>query len=333
MNIRVSVIIVTYNSSPTIENCLNFLNTQTLKDFEVILVDNGSRDHTIEIVESLKSKLNYPLSLVPLGENKGFAGGNNHALGYASGQYIAVLNPDAFAEALWLEKLLDAMEAYPKAGIGASKMIVHGSNTIDSAGVGMSAAHKGFNRGEGTDGGRYGSTEYVFGACGGAAIYRKELLDEIGFFDEDFFLIHEDVDLSFRAQLAGWKVLYVPSAKVQHKVSASIKKLSDIQVYFTIRNSDLMRIKNVPFPLFLRYFLAYFVGVFMEFFYFAVRHNRLTVYLKAKMDVLRFLPVMLKKRGEILNNRKVGNAYIAGIMTPVWQKDYFKNKLGKLFHG
>src|SRR5208337_3264167 len=93
--------------------------------------------------------------------------------------------------------------------------------------------------------------EYIFGACAGAALYRRSMLDEIGFLDDDFFLIHEDTDLNWRAQLSGWRTLYVPSALVYHKVRSTIGPMSDISVYYTLRNSELVRIKNIPCPLFL----------------------------------------------------------------------------------
>jgi GT2 family glycosyltransferase len=331
MRVAISVLIVTYNSAETIEDCLTSLNRQTFRDFEVILVDNGSKDDTVKTIEFLGPRLTYPFKLVPLGENKGFAGGNNHALRFAKGQYIALLNPDAAADDNWLAELWRAMNAHPEAGIGASKVTVAGSEILDSAGLGMASVLKSFNRGEGEDSGQYCSLEYVFGACGAAAVYRKTLIDNLGFFDEDFFLLHEDVDLSFRAQLSNWKVLYVPSARLQHEVSASIKKMSDMQVYFTTRNSELVRVKNVPLSVFIRCFPAYLAYEFAEFFYFAVRHRRLGLYFKAKLDVLRLLPKMLQKRKEIMQKKRVGDSYISSLMTSIWQRSYFRCKIRKLF--
>lgn len=328
----VSVLIVTYNSAETIEDCLTSLNGQTFRDFEVILVDNSSNDNTVGIVESLISRLDFSLKLIPLNENRGFAGGNNHALRFAKGQYIALLNPDAFADVRWIEDILGAMEAHPEAGIGASKMIVHGSETIDSAGDGFSTVLKGYKRGEGKNMKLFDREEYVFGACAGAAIYRKKLIDEIGFFDEKFFLIYEDTDLNFRAQLAGRRVLYIPAAFVQHKVRSSIGGMSDSAVYYSLRNSELVKIKNIPLGIFLRCLPGFVINAAAEFFYFALKHGRLHLYLKAKLDVLRLLPRVIQKRREIMRNRKVYNDYISSIMTPAWGKDYFKNKLRKFLH-
>ncbi len=329
----VSVLIVTYNAGETIGDCLNALDGQTFGDFEVIVVDNASRDNTVEILESMKARLRYPLNIIRLDENRGFAGGNNHALRFAKGQYIALLNPDAFADARWLEELVGAMKAHPEAGIGASKLIVYGIDIIDSAGDGFSTALKGYKRGEGKDMRLFDFEEHVFGACAGASIYRKDLIDEIGFFDEDFFLIFEDTDLSFRTQLAGWKVVYVPSAVVRHKVRSSIGRMSDTAVYYTIRNSEFVRIKNVHLGVFLRCLPEFIAGALTEIFYFVVKHKRLRLYLMAKRDVLRLLPRMLRKRKGIMHNRKADNGYILGLMTSVWQKDFLREKLGKLFYG
>lgn len=333
MNVAISVLIVTYDSAATIEDCLASLNRQTFRDFEVILVDNDSTDYTVKTVEFLRPRLTYPFNLVRLDENKGFTGGNNHALRFASGEYIALLNPDAAADDNWLAELWRAMDSHPEAGIGASKVIVAGSELLDSAGLGMSAVLKSFNRGEGENAGQYCDQAYVFGACGGAAVYRKRLIDEIGFFDDDFFLLHEDVDLSFRAQLSNWKVLYVPSARVQHQVSASIRKLSDMQVYFGVRNAELVRLKNVPLTVFMRCLPAYLAGEVAEFLYFAGKQRKPGLYFKAKLDVLRLLPEMLKKRKTIIQGKKVDAGYILGLVTSLWQRSYFKCKAKKLFLG
>ena len=124
-------------------------------------------------------------------------------------------------------------------GICASKLIVYGTNIIDSAGDGFSTSLKGFKRGEGENATLYNKRENVFGACAGAAIYRRKMIEEIGFLDEDFFLILEDTDLNLRAQRHEWKVLYVPEAIVFHKVGYSIGNKSDKSYYYALRNNKL----------------------------------------------------------------------------------------------
>jgi GT2 family glycosyltransferase len=194
----VSVIVIIYNSSSTVKDCLISLEEQTRKDFEVILVDNNSHDNTREVVEYIKSIFNFPLKTFSLDRNIGFAGANNFALKQAVGGYIALINPDATAENFWLEELIKAMDSQSEVGICASKMIEDKINVIDSAGDIYTPVLKGFKRGEGESSKRFNDREYIFGACAGAARYRRKMIEEIGFSDEDFFLIHEDTDLNFR---------------------------------------------------------------------------------------------------------------------------------------
>lgn len=332
---KVSIIIVNYNGKGFITGCLKALEGQSFKDFEIIIVDNGSSDDSLyEIQEFFKESPITPfVKLVPLDGNLGFAGGNLEGLRYIKGGYIALLNNDTEADKKWLEELIKAMDEHPEVGICASKMIVCGKDIIDSAGDIYSTLLKGAKRGERERKEKYNKLEYVFGACAGAALYRRKMLEEIGFLDEDFFLIHEDTDLNFRAQLAGWKVLYVPTAIVYHKVRSSIGHMSDIAVYYTLRNSEFVRIKNVPIGVFIRCFPEFIIGIVTEFIYFAIKHRRLRLYFKAKMDVLRMLPKMLKKRAVIMRNKKVNNSYLLSIITPIWQKDFLMLKIKKLLYG
>jgi hypothetical protein len=221
------------------------------------------------------------------------------------------------------------LESHPEVGICASKMIANGNNVIDSAGDGYATSLKGFKRGEGEKVEKCNQSEYVFGACAGAALYRREMLREIAFLDEDFFLIHEDTDLNFRAQLHGWKVMYIPTAIVYHKVRSSIGKMSPMAVYYTLRTSEFVRIKNVPLGVFIRCFPEFIIGILTEFIYFAIKHKQLRLYLKAKIDAIRMLPKMLKKRAVIMKKRKVSHRYLLNMMTPVWQKDFLISKIKK----
>jgi len=329
----VSVIVITFNSSPTIKDCLVSLEEQTLKDFEVILVDNNSFDNTSEIVEYIKPALNFPFQTFYLDRNIGFAGGNNFALKHATGRYIALLNPDAMAENLWLEELVKSMDSHSELGICASKIIDDKSKVIDSAGDIYTSVLRGFNRGEGESSKRFNDQEYIFGASACAVLYRRKMLNGIGFLDEDFFLIHEDTDLNLRAQLSGWKVLYVPTAIVYHKVRSSIGLMSDTAIYHTLRNSEWVRIKNIPFGVLLRCIPDLLVGALTEFLYFGVKHKRLKLYLKAKADTIRMFSRISKKRAMIMRNKKVSNQYLLNLMTPIWQKSFVMTKIKKFFRG
>jgi hypothetical protein len=272
------------------------------------------------------------VKLVPLGENLGFSGGGLEGLKHANGEYIALLNNDTEPDEQWLEQLVIAMDSNLAIGMCASKLILYGSGIMDSAGDGFSTLLRGFKRREGGKASLYEKGQYVFGACAGAALYRRKMIEEIGFFDEDFFLIHEDTDLNFRAQLYGWKVLYVPTAIVYHKVRSSIGHMSNTAVYYTLRNSEFVRMKNVPLAILLRCLPEFAMGMLTEFIYFAIKHKRLKLYFKAKVDAIRMLPKMVRKRTMILGNRKVSHKYLLSIMTPVWQKDFLITKMEKFFH-
>jgi hypothetical protein len=325
----VSVIIVAFNQKEMLLEAIDSLLKQTYPDVEIIIVDNNSIDGTSDFIKTKRPQISYIKSEV----NLGFAGGNNLGLEHSNGEYIALLNSDAIAQADWLETLTAAMDTHPDVGICASKLLVFGTEVIDSAGDGFSANLKGFKRGEGLPARSYGKEEYVFGACAGAALYRRKMLDEIDFFDEDFFLIHEDTDLNFRAQLAGWKVLYVPKAIVNHKVRSTIGSMSDIAIYYTLRNCEFVRLKNIPLVVFLQCLPSYVFGTIADFFYFALRHGKLKLYVKAKTDVIKKLKLMLGKRKKIMRMKRVDNSYIYSMMAPVWNRQFFLTKLKKFFHG
>jgi GT2 family glycosyltransferase len=331
---RVSVIVINYNGEILIKDCLKALGRQNFKDFEIIVLDNGSLDNSIDEIKNFLevNPISPLIKLIPLGKNYGFAGGCLKGLDYAKGQYIALLNNDTEPDNNWLEELVTAMDSDPNVGICASKLIVYGNDIIDSAGDGFSTCLKGFKRGEGREVSLYNVKQYIFGACAGAALYRRKMIEEIGFLDEDFFLIHEDTDLNFRAQLYGWKALYIPSAIIYHKVRSSIGKMSDIAIYYTLRNTEFVRIKNVPIWLFIRFFPEFIITIMAEFIYFVIKHKYFMLYLKAKRDAFKLLPKMLKKREAILKNRKVSNKYLINIMTPVWQKEFLRAKIKKFLY-
>ena len=331
---KVSVIILNYNGEGLTVGCLNALAGQTLKDFEVVIVDNGSIDNSpYEIQMFLKESPLAPITkLISLDRNFGFAGGNIQGLKHAhNSEYIALLNNDTEPENNWLEHLVSAMDSEPMVGICASKLIVYGTNIIDSAGDGFSTSLKGFKRGEGENAALYSKKEYIFGSCAGAALYRRKMIDEIGFLDEDFFLIHEDTDLNLRAQLYGWKVLYVPEAIVFHKVGYSIGNKSDKSHYYALRNSELVKIKNIPLFLFLRYSLILLLGTLSEFFLFAIWHRKTILYFKAKLDAIKLLPTMLNKRKINMKARRLCSKDLRKIMTPILKLkwDFLRNKFRK----
>ena len=184
------------------------------------------------------------VKVLALEVNLGLAGGINYALQAAEGEYLAALNNDTEADKGWAAALVDALRGHPDAGMVASKMLLFDRrDTFHAAGDGFYSNGLPFNRGVWQkDRGQYDRREYVFGACGGAAAYRREMIDRIGFFDEDLFMYCEDVDLNWRAQIAGYKCLYVPEAVVYHCLSATGGGSSPVSIPAAIPSSTWSRI-------------------------------------------------------------------------------------------
>jgi GT2 family glycosyltransferase len=316
---KVSVLIVNYKGIDHLPDCLKALRAQTFRDFEIILIDNASDDGSVEYVRK-----NHPeVRLFPLARNTGFTGGNIAGLKEARGEYIALLNPDTEADPDWLAELIVPMEEMPLVGICASKMIFHGTQTIDSAGDILLTSVTAYKRGTGTPVWNYPTAGPVFGACGGAALYRRQMIEEIGFFDDDFFLVHEDTDLNFRALLAGWKCAYVATAIVRHKARATIGHRSPLAIRQMSRNLEWVWIKNMPRPLMLRYLHH---KIFAEVYTFldCARDFRTIAFLKGKIGALAGLPKMLRKRREVQSLRKASIEEIDRMLTNAFSKEILK---------
>ena len=242
----VSVIIVNYNGIGLLEDCLGSLREQTFRDFEVILVDNASSDGSVAFVRGNDPEV----TVLQNHKNLGYGGGNNAGIMMAKGEYLCLLNNDTKADTNWLLKLVEAASRGDKnVGMFASKILNYDHpDVIDNTGLFM--FRDGIARGRGRlekDSGQFGSHEEVFFPSGCAGFYKKEMLDEIGLFDEDFFLYLDDVDIGLRARMNGWKCIYVSDAMVYHKYSASSDPYSPLKAYFVERNRIWIVIKYFPF--------------------------------------------------------------------------------------
>ena len=217
--LRASVVIPNWNGLEHLPGCLEALEAQTMRAFEIVLADNGSEDGSLAYLAE-----RWPgVRVVALGCNLGFPAACNAGIVASTGDYVVLLNNDTAAEADWLEQLVAAMDAHPDFSWGSSRLVRYDDPaTIDSAGhtysIWVGAAH---NIGEGEPATAHASGGRVFGATAAASIYRRTLFDDIGLFDEEFFFIHEDTDLDLRANIAGHRCLYVPEAVVRHKRGAS----------------------------------------------------------------------------------------------------------------
>jgi GT2 family glycosyltransferase len=298
---QVSVIVVNWNGKHHLEECLSSLSNQTFEQFESILVDNGSTDGSVEFV--LK---HFPeVRIIRLKENVGFCRGNNIGFQHSMGDFVALLNNDTRVDRRWLEELCNAMEQDPEIGMCASCIANYFCpDILDTAGDGYDICGVGFKIGNGLKVTERKRNEYVFGACAGAALYRRSMIDEIGFFDNDFFAVGEDIDLSFRANLRGYKCVYVPSAVVYHKIGQTVGSDSDFLLYHARRNVEYAYFKNMPWPL---VFLTLPLHVIYNLLTFAqaLGQGRWHVFLKAKRDFLINFAKICKKRKTIQLLRKI----------------------------
>ena len=324
---QVRIIVVNWNGRAFLEECLQSIREQTYRSFSVVLVDNGSTDGSLMLVRN-----RFPeVQVIALPENRGFAAANNCALQGLGTPYAALLNNDAVAAPDWLGYLVEALEQTKEAGFAASKMLYgHQPDVIDRCGDGYTRAGVGLLRGRGEPASNYDRREWVFGACGGAALYRTDMLRDIGLFDEDFFLIHEDLDLSFRAQLRGYRCLYVPEARVLHKASGSLVYDSPVSVYYGHRNLEWTYLKNMPGRLMLRTILPHFFYDLAALGYFTFR-GRSFDYLLAKRDAWRGFQRARQKRVQVQKNRRVSDQYIWSLLSRERLFPRFLNRFRK--HG
>ncbi|MCA9970844.1 MAG: glycosyltransferase family 2 protein, partial [Anaerolineales bacterium] len=247
-----SIIIPHFNGKQHLADCFAALRQQTEPDFEVLLVDNGSTDGSQALVRA-----EYPeVRLLELGENRGFTGACNAGWQAARGEIIILLNNDTAVSPTWLAEIRAAFARCPEAGSIACKMLLFDRRDhFHTAGDYVRLDGIPGNRGVWQrDVGQYDREEFVFSACGGAAAYRRAMLDEIGFLDDDFFFSCEDVDLGWRANLAGWRVLYVPTAVVYHKLKATGGAVTGS--YYDGRNFLYLIWKNYPTSLLRRHWRA-----------------------------------------------------------------------------
>ena len=314
----VTVVIVNWNGKHLLAECLDSLLAQSEKSVEIVLVDNGSKDGSAAFVQE-----QYPrVRLVSLPENVGFAGGNNAGIRDASGAYIALLNNDTKVDPEWLASLLQEAEASPqRTGMWASKILSY-SNPLIFDNVSLLLYPDGLARGKGrleTDKGQYDQLGEALFPSGCAGLYRKEMLDEIGLFDEDFFAYADDVDLGLRARLAGWGCVYVPSAKVLHKYSASSSAYSPLKAFLVERNRIWVLFKYYPLEMILvsplvtgARLLAHFYGALTgrgasgKFTKQSSVLQAMAILLKAWYFALKALPGILRQRRAFSPLRRIG---------------------------
>ncbi len=296
----VSVIIVNWNSGEHLANCLNHLVQQSVQPERIWVVDNASTDGS---ATEIKAQDN--LSVLAMDSNLGFAEGNNYALNLCTSEYVALLNPDAFPEPDWLEKLLATAVLHPKAAaFGSCQLSADKPELLDGIGDTYHISGLVWREGHGRQASTTSSiSQEIFSPCAAAALYRREALLEVEGFDKDYFCYVEDVDLGFRLRLAGYKAMIVPDAVVKHIGSVTTGgQHSDFAVYYGHRNLVWTYVKDMPGVLFWVFLPLHLLLNIVTLFWFSTK-GQAGVIFRAKQDAVRGIPAMWRKRRSIQASR------------------------------
>ena len=318
----ISVVIVTWNGRAFLDACLTAVSLQEGVDAETILVDNASTDGTVEHV-----RRRYPwVRLVTLPENRGFAGGNNAGVRESRGRLVALLNNDTVPNPDWLRTLRDGLDERAGFALATSRIVyMHDPGLIDSAGDGLLRWGGAFERLHGAPAAAAREPGEVFGVCGAACLMPAAVFRALGGFDEDFFASHEDVDLSYRARLQGYRCRYVAGAVVRHHGSGTLGHASRFSVFHGQRNLEWVYVKNTPATLLARTLAGHFIYNAAAAVHFA-RGGLLGTFLHAKVAALAGLPRMLRKRAAIQRNRRVDAADIWPLLERKWLATKLREK-------
>jgi GT2 family glycosyltransferase len=310
----VRVIVLNWNGRSWLDRCLTALRRQTFRDFEVVLVDNGSTDDSVPFVRHAFPEC----TALPLPGNAGFAAGNNAGAQGSSAEYLVFLNNDTEVDPGWLHALVDVAERDSSVGLVTSHIVfMDRPDLLDSAGDGYLQCGGAFKIGHGQAAQNTAGVEEVFGACGAAFLIRRELFTRLGGFDADMFMVYEDVDLSYRARLLGARCMCAHAAVVRHAGSASLGRISEAAVYYGQRNLEWTWIKNSPRQLLMRslashalYDLAGLAGY--------ARAGHLGAWIRGKAAAIAGLPDVWRKRRDVQRQISVDPDRLWTLMEPNW---------------
>ncbi len=311
----VSVVIPNWNGAHFLPGCLDSLRRQDYAPLEILVADNASSDGSRDLLNE-----RYPdVTLLALPENRGFTGACNAGMAAARGEIVVLLNNDTEVDPGWVSAIVDTFVRHPEAGLVASKMLLFDRRDhFHTAGDLFRVDGRLFNRGVWErDEGQYDQEEYVFSACGGSAAYRRAMLDEIGLLDDDFFFSCEDMDLAWRAQLAGYRCVYQPAAVVYHRLAATGGGVT--ASYHDGRNMIWLLVKNYPGALWRKHGLKVLraqLGLAWEALR-AWRGAAARARLRGMVAGLIGIPRMMRKRRGIQRSRRVSLAYLESILTPM----------------
>jgi len=332
---RVAIVVLNWNGIEDTLLCLDSLLQQTYKDYQIVVIDNGSIDNSVARLQEYIKNHSSEITLLLNKTNLGFAGGVNTGIRWALEKKfdsVALFNNDAVADKLWLESLVTAMTP-SEVGIATGLLLHEDGETIDSTGDWYSKWGLPFPRNRDDARNSAPESEYVFSASGGASLYKAAVFQDIGLFDETFFAYYEDTDISFRAQLAGYKITYTPNAVAYHKQGATSSKLPGFTVYQTFKNLPLLFLKNVPRKLLFsvgeRFLLAYILMYLNTF-----THRSGWPATKGVAKALALSFGALRLRRSIQKNKRVSTSYIKSILWDDLPPDQTGlRKFRKLFTG
>jgi GT2 family glycosyltransferase len=318
-NDRVSVTIVTFNSGRFIKRCLESVLAQRYADKEIIIIDNASTDGTADILEQFVDRCR----VVYNDENIGFAAAQNQAIRMSSGEWVLTLNPDVLLLPNFIQALADTGQMDPKIGTVCGKLLTIRATfdlpdkpLVDSTGIYFTPMLRHLDRGsQEVDNGHYLNHEFVFGATAAAALYRRQMIDDIAvddeFFDPDFFVYREDADVAWRAQLLGWRCIYTPHARgyhVRNVLPGNRRALPSVINMHSVKNRFLMRMKNITGDLYRRNWFSITVRDVVVVSCCLVREQSS---LKAFWYIAKNWKRVMAKRREIMSRKRVDDEYIA----------------------
>jgi GT2 family glycosyltransferase len=316
--IEISVIVINWNGRQYLQACLDAVASQQGVEFETLVVDNGSTDGSVEFLRA-----RFPaVRVVALPANLGFAGGNNAGAREARGRHLVFLNNDTAVEPGWLAALRRAVDEPAGFALASSKVVyMHDPAVIDSAGDGVLQWGAAFKRFHGTRAPEAERSTEVFGVCGAACLVTRAAFDELGGFDEHFFVSHEDVDLSYRARLLGYRCRYAADAVVRHHGSVTLGRTSAFAVFQGQRNLEWLYLKNSPLSILLRSMPGHLLYTAAAAGYFA-RLGLLGAFLRAKLAAIAGVPRVLRQRALVQRTRRVG----AGAIWPLLERRWLATK-------
>ncbi|MEC1744268.1 glycosyltransferase family 2 protein [Schinkia azotoformans] len=320
---RIAVQIVTYNSESEIVPCLKSIKEQSYPISDILVVDNQSMDGTVDCLKT--SPYYQDMTLVENKVNNGFAGGHNQAFQLSDSDYVLVLNPDVQLHPDYVYHLVQELEQNLQVGAATGKLYREQEHQVlDSSGLIIKKNHRAFDRGAGeTDNGQYDRVEDIFGVSGAAAMYRREMIADVSidgeFFDETFFAYKEDVDVAWRAQLFGWKAMFVPEAVAHHKrgwqgekkrtqISLKVRKYSYINRYYTMLKNDSFFYLLLHLPIILFYEV-------LSLGYATLKEREI---LSSWKDFRKNFYGMMNKRKIVKNKRKVPYREVYRYFRGIW---------------